>query len=80
MVRFETFGRRARRQPNLSRYRRPTGILRQLGAYRDALRLIYPARRVQAAVLWTRTRSLMWLPDPLLDGVMAALDPAGGRP
>ena len=58
----------------------PTGILRQLGAYRDALRLIYPARRVQAAVLWTRTRSLMWLPDPLLDGVMAALDPAGGRP
>ena len=58
----------------------PTGILRQMGAYRDALRLIYPARRVQAAVLWTRSRSLMWLPDPLLDGVMAALDPAGGRP
>ncbi|MBK4217620.1 double-strand break repair helicase AddA [Paracoccus caeni] len=52
----------------------PEGILRQMAAYRDALRLIWPDRRVEAAVLWTATRSLMMLPDPVLDQAMAALD------
>ncbi len=56
----------------------PLGIQRQLAAYRQALRLIYPGRPVLAAVLWTRTRSLMFLPDPLLDQAIAALDPAPG--
>ncbi len=31
----------------------PDGILRQMAAYRAALALIYPGRRVEAAVLWT---------------------------
>ena len=45
----------------------PAGILRQMAAYRDALRLIYPGRRIEAAVLWTASRSLMPLPDAVLD-------------
>ncbi|MDO5647096.1 double-strand break repair helicase AddA [Paracoccus sp. (in: a-proteobacteria)] len=52
----------------------PVGILRQMAAYRAALRLIWPGRRVDAAVLWTATRHLMPLPDDVLD---RALDPAG---
>ena len=35
------------------------GILRQLGAYHELLVQIYPAHRVETALLWTRTRSLM---------------------
>ncbi len=47
----------------------PPGILRQMAAYRLALAAIYPGRRVEVAVLWTRGRSLMTLPAALLDGV-----------
>ncbi|HWL57930.1 MAG TPA: double-strand break repair helicase AddA [Paracoccus sp. (in: a-proteobacteria)] len=52
----------------------PLGILRQMAAYRAALRQLWPDRRVEATVLWTAPRRLMTLPDPLLDGVIAALD------
>lgn len=52
----------------------PLGILRQMAAYRAALRAIYPGHVVESAVLWTATRSLMPLPDELLDEVMAGLD------
>ncbi|MDO5611966.1 MAG: double-strand break repair helicase AddA [Paracoccus sp. (in: a-proteobacteria)] len=55
----------------------PDGILRQMAAYRAALRLIWPGRRVESAILWTADRSLMPLPDALLDRVQAGLDPAG---
>ncbi|MFV0408478.1 MAG: double-strand break repair helicase AddA [Paracoccus sp. (in: a-proteobacteria)] len=54
----------------------PEGILRQMAAYRAALRGIYPGRQVDVTVLWTSARQLMWLGDPLLDRVMAGLDPA----
>lgn len=37
----------------------PEGILRQLGAYAHILGQIYPDRRVETAVLWTRTAQLM---------------------
>jgi ATP-dependent helicase/nuclease subunit A len=37
----------------------PEGILRQLGAYAEMLRQIYPDRRIETAVLWTRTAQLM---------------------
>lgn len=53
----------------------PLGILRQMAAYRAALRLIWPGRPVAMAVLWTAARSLMPIPDPLLDRTVAALDP-----
>ncbi|AXC48907.1 double-strand break repair helicase AddA [Paracoccus suum] len=59
----------------------PPGILRQMAAYRAALRLIWPDRPVEAAVLWTRARLLVRLDDALLDramtGAVAALA-AGG--
>lgn len=51
----------------------PEGILRQMAAYRAALRGIWSDRPVHTAVLWTAARSLMPLPDPLLDRVMDEL-------
>src|SRR5690606_232509 len=58
----------------------PDGILRQMAAYRAALRLIYPEHAVRTAILWTATRSLMALPDPLLDEVIEPLDRETSRP
>lgn len=48
----------------------PDGILRQMGAYAAALAQIYPGRRIETAILWTRHARLMPL-DP--DIVSAAL-------
>ena len=62
----------------------PQGYLRQMAAYRHALRLIYPGRAVSTAILWTRARSLMKLPDSALDAAFAAamrdLEPARPGP
>ena len=61
----------------------PEGILRQMGAYRAALREIWLERRVEVAVIWTRDAGLMPLPDALVDEALARaadLDPAGVRP
>ncbi|MFN3644895.1 MAG: double-strand break repair helicase AddA [Gemmobacter sp.] len=52
----------------------PEGILRQMGAYARALADIYPGRRIETAILWTRAARLMPLPHDL---VSAALDRAG---
>lgn len=46
----------------------PVGIRRQMAAYRDAARLIWPGRAVEVAVMWTRSGTLMPLPDAVLDG------------
>lgn len=51
----------------------PEGILRQLGAYAHMLAAIYPDRRIETAILWTRVPSLMPV-DP--DIVRAALSRA----
>jgi ATP-dependent helicase/nuclease subunit A len=48
----------------------PEGILRQMGAYAAALAQIYPGRRIETAMLWTKDALLMPL-DP--DIVSAAL-------
>ncbi|MDN5785812.1 double-strand break repair helicase AddA [Pseudorhodobacter sp.] len=37
----------------------PEGLLRQMGAYEDALTQIYPNHAVTVALLWTRTAQLM---------------------
>jgi ATP-dependent helicase/nuclease subunit A len=37
----------------------PEGLLRQLGAYAHMLAQIYPDRRIDCAILWTRTATLM---------------------
>lgn len=50
----------------------PQGLLRQMAAYRSALRQIYPGRAVETALLWTATGTLMALPDKLLDAALRA--------
>ena len=47
-----------------------------MGAYRAALAQIFPARRIETAILWTRAARLMPLPDAL---VAAALARAAGE-
>ncbi len=37
----------------------PEGILRQMGAYGAVLSHVYPGRRIDLAILWTRTATLM---------------------
>lgn len=48
----------------------PEGILRQMGAYAAALAQVYPNKRIETAILWTRTAEMLQL-DP--DIVSAAL-------
>ncbi|WP_223421874.1 double-strand break repair helicase AddA [Tateyamaria pelophila] len=48
----------------------PEAVLRQMGAYAQAIRAIYPDHRIESYVLWTRERKLMRLPH---DIVTAAL-------
>ncbi|MEM7723027.1 MAG: double-strand break repair helicase AddA [Pseudomonadota bacterium] len=43
----------------------PEGLLRQMGAYAEMLAAIYPARRIETAILWSRTGHLMALPAEL---------------
>ncbi len=45
----------------------PAAHLRQMAAYREALRTIFPGRRVDAALLYTGGPVLHSLPDTLLD-------------
>ena len=51
----------------------PEGLLRQMGAYAHMLAQIYPTRRIDTAILWTRTAQLMPLDA---DIVRAALERA----
>lgn len=61
----------------------PEGILRQMGAYAQALQQIYPGRVIETAIVWTAACKLMPLPH---DSVIAALqntpylDAADGAP
>lgn len=49
----------------------PEGILRQMGAYAQALALLYPDRRIQTAILWTREARLMPLPPDIVSAALA---------
>ncbi|WP_233712990.1 double-strand break repair helicase AddA [Amaricoccus solimangrovi] len=49
----------------------PEGILRQMGAYAAALAPIWPGRRIETAVLWTRSARLMPLPGALTAAALA---------
>lgn len=57
----------------------PEGILRQMGAYEAALASIYPDRRIESAVLWTRTPKLMVLPQGMALRAFGRLDAEGRR-
>ncbi len=50
----------------------PVGLLAQMGAYRAAIRAIWPDRPVDQAILWTRNGRLMSLPDELITGAWEA--------
>lgn len=50
----------------------PPRILAQMAAYRAALRLIFPKRKVRSALLWTEEPRLAELPDALLDAARPA--------
>ena len=59
----------------------PDGLLRQMGAYAEALAQIYPDRRIETAILWTRTARMMFLPHDLVTDALATtgcLDESGG--
>ncbi|MCX8954501.1 PD-(D/E)XK nuclease family protein, partial [Ruegeria sp. NA] len=49
----------------------PEGLLRQMGAYAQALSQIYPNHKIRTAILWTRTANLMWLPHDLVTDAVA---------
>ncbi len=60
----------------------PEGVLRQMGAYAAALAQIYPDRRVETAILWTRKAQLMPLPNDLVSDALGRspyLDDTGHR-
>ncbi|UWQ91411.1 double-strand break repair helicase AddA [Rhodobacteraceae bacterium M382] len=48
----------------------PLGLLRQMAAYSHALAQIYPDKRIDTAILWTRTATLMPLPHDLVSGTI----------
>jgi ATP-dependent helicase/nuclease subunit A len=52
----------------------PEALLRQMGAYAVALDQVFPSKRIDTAILWTRSATLMPLPRDL---VAAALARAG---
>ncbi|MCF2871497.1 double-strand break repair helicase AddA [Octadecabacter sp. G9-8] len=51
----------------------PDGLARQLAAYRDALRQIYPTHRIRTLLLWTKTNTLTELADSTLDAALNAV-------
>lgn len=52
----------------------PLGLLRQMGAYAAALRLIYPNHEIHTEILWTKTAKRMPLPDMLITEALRTLD------
>jgi ATP-dependent helicase/nuclease subunit A len=54
----------------------PEGLLRQMGAYAEALAAIYPDMSIETAILWTRTATLMPLPHGLVIAALQRTPPA----
>ncbi|MCV2889864.1 double-strand break repair helicase AddA [Ruegeria aquimaris] len=48
----------------------PEGLLRQMGAYAQALAQIYPDHEIRTGILWTRTARMMWLPHDLVTAAL----------
>lgn len=48
----------------------PEGLLRQMGAYAEALGQLYPDRRIETAILWTCSGQLMPLPHDLVTAAL----------
>jgi ATP-dependent helicase/nuclease subunit A len=54
----------------------PLGLLRQMGAYAVALEQIYPGRRIETALLWTRNAKLDLLPHDVVTGALETTRPS----
>ncbi len=50
----------------------PDGLLRQLGAYFGALEQVYPNHRIETAILWTKTATLMPLEHEVVTAALRA--------
>jgi ATP-dependent helicase/nuclease subunit A len=48
----------------------PEGLLRQMGAYAAAFGQIYPDRRIETFILWTRTATLMPLDADIVSAAL----------
>ena len=53
----------------------PEGILRQMGAYMEAIAQIFPERAVECAILWTTKAQLMPIPPALARAALNAAPP-----
>lgn len=49
----------------------PVGLLRQMGAYAQALSQVYPNHKIATAILWTRSATLMRLPHDIVTDALA---------
>jgi len=58
----------------------PEGLLRQMGAYAEMLAAIYPGRRIDTAILWSRDAKLMELPEKLIRDALERAALADSRP
>jgi ATP-dependent helicase/nuclease subunit A len=51
----------------------PEGLLRQMGAYHTALTQVFPDHKIEVAILWTATATLMTIPENLALGALASV-------
>ena len=49
----------------------PEALLRQMGAYAEMLKHLYPKHEIETAILWTRSAALMTLPHDLVTAALA---------
>lgn len=61
------------RPPPLTAEAVPRLYVRQMAAYRQVLRRIYPAHAVECALLWTEGPDLMLIPDAAMDAALGEL-------
>ncbi len=53
----------------------PEGLLRQMGAYAEALAQVYPGRKIETALVWTRNATLMPLAHDLVSAALRRTPP-----
>ncbi|MDC0116134.1 double-strand break repair helicase AddA, partial [Octadecabacter sp.] len=51
----------------------PDGLVRQMAAYRDALRQVYPTHSIRMVLLWTKTNVTTEMDDAALDAALEAV-------
>jgi len=48
----------------------PLGILRQMGAYHDALKQVFPDKSIRLSIIWTANADLMDIPHDIVSGLL----------